>query len=116
MTDQLHGYKTVGKKFASHQTVNLGIYEYVRGDVTTNTVEGYFGLLKRGINGAFHHVSKEHLHRYLAEFDFRYNRRKMADQQRTVQAIEAFERKRLTHKDSLSGTHGYGNKKEKGRG
>ena len=46
-------------------------YEYVRDNVTTNTVEGFFGILKRGVNGTYHHISKEHLHRYLAEFDFR---------------------------------------------
>jgi hypothetical protein len=71
----------------------------VRGDVTTNTVEGFFATLKRGINGSFHHVSKEHLHRYLAEFDFRYNNRKIDDHQRTVAAIAGFEGKRLRYKD-----------------
>lgn len=99
MTDENVGYKKIGKQFASHQTVNHARDEYARGDVTTNTVEGFFGLLKRGVNGTFHHISKEHLHRYLSEFDFRYNRRKMTDQQRTVQAIAGFEGKRLKYKD-----------------
>ena len=58
-----------------HETVNHGIEEYVRGDVHTNTIEGYFSILKRGINGVYHHVSPQHLKRYLAEFDFRYNER-----------------------------------------
>ncbi|HEX9656658.1 MAG TPA: IS1595 family transposase [Bacteroidota bacterium] len=102
VTDELDGYKKIGKEFASHQTVKHGDYEYVRGDVTTNTVEGYFGLLKRGINGVYHHVSKEHLHRYLAEFDFRYNHRKTNDHKRTVSAIMSTEGKRLTYRDSLS--------------
>lgn len=102
MTDQLDAYKAVGKEFASHKTVNHGVGEYVRGNVTTNTVEGFFGLLKRGVNGSFHHISREHLHRYLSEFDFRYNRRRMNDQERTIQAIRGFEGKRLTYRDSLS--------------
>lgn len=102
MTDELQAYKKIGKEFASHRSVNHSIQEYARGAVTTNSVEGFFGLLKRGVNGTFHHISKEHLHRYLSEFDFRYNRRKMDDQQRTVQAIAGFEGKRLTYKDSLS--------------
>ena len=76
------------------------------GDVYTNTVEGYFSLLKRGINGVYHHVSKEHLHRHLAEFNFRYNHRKVEDHDRTISAIAGFTRKRLTYKDSLGQTHG----------
>ncbi len=100
MTDELQAYKNIGKKFASHETVRHSKLEYVRGNVTTNTVEGFFGLLKRGVNGTFHHISKEHLHRYLSEFDFRYNRRKITDQERTLQAIAGFEGKRLTYKDS----------------
>ena len=86
MTDELAAYTKTGRKFASHQTVNHRKLEYVRGDVYTNSVEGYFGLLKRGINGVYHHVSREHLHRYLSEFDFRYNRRKIDDDQRTREA------------------------------
>lgn len=70
-------------------------YEYVRGNVTTNTIEGFFGLFKRGVNGVYLHFSKEHLHRYLAEFDFRYNHRKIGDQKRTLSAIAGFEGKRL---------------------
>jgi transposase-like protein len=102
MTDELFSYKKIGKKFASHETVVHSNYEYVRGHVTTNAVEGFFGLLKRGINGVYHHVSKEHLHRYLAEFDFRYNHRKIDDHERMVFAIARFEGKRLKYRDSLS--------------
>jgi transposase-like protein len=102
MTDELRGYEKVGKQFASHEVVNHSEFEYVRGNVTTNTVEGFFGLLKRGINGVYHHVSKEHLHRYLAEFDFRYNLRKIDDHERTIKAITGFEGKRLTYRDSLN--------------
>ncbi|MBX7152535.1 IS1595 family transposase [bacterium] len=102
MTDELESYKKIGKGFASHQTVKHSAYEYSRGNVTTNTVEGFFGLLKRGVNGTFHHLSKEHLHRYLAEFDFRYNRRKLTDSERIKEAIEGFEGKRLTYKKSIN--------------
>jgi transposase-like protein len=106
MTDELPTYRNIGKNFASHQTVRHHAYEYVRGDVYTNTVEGFFSLLKRGINGVYHHVSKEHLHRYLAEFDFRYNHRKVEDHDRTISAITGFVGKRLTYRDSLGQTHG----------
>jgi len=102
MTDELAAYKKVGKEFASHEVVNHGRYEYVRGDVTTNTVEGFFAILKRGINGVYHHVSREHLNRYLAEFNFRYNHRKIDDSARVISAISNFEGKRLTYRDSLS--------------
>jgi transposase-like protein len=106
MTDELPTYRKIGKNFDSHQTVKHRHYEYVRGDVYTNTVEGFFSLLKRGINGVYHHVSKEHLHRYLAEFDFRYNHRKVEDHDRAISAIAGFTGKRLTYKDSLGQTHG----------
>lgn len=106
MTDELKAYKKIGKNFASHESVQHSKLEYVRGNVSTNTVEGFFGLLKRGVNGTFHHISREHLHRYLSEFDFRYNRRKITDQQRTVQAIAGFEGKRLMYRDSLVRKHG----------
>jgi hypothetical protein len=72
--------------------------EYSRGDVTTNTVEGFFSILKRGLYGTYHAVSKEHLHRYLAEFEFRYNGRKLNDGQRTVLAIQSAEGKRLLYR------------------
>jgi len=99
MTDELRGYIKVGREFSSHEVVNHKKYEYVRGNVTTNTIEGFFGILKRGINGVYHHVSKEHLHRYLAEFDFRYNYRKVTDSERTISAIAGFEGKRLKYVD-----------------
>jgi transposase-like protein len=74
-TEESAVYLEPGKSFASHETVNHSAKEYVRGDAYTNTVEGYFSILKRGIYGVYHHVSQEHLKRYLAEFDFRYNYR-----------------------------------------
>jgi len=100
MTDELSAYKTIGNNFVSHDVVNHSKYEYVRGNAYTNTVEGFFSILKRGINGVYHHVSKEHLHRYLAEFDFRYNNRKIDDNERTLKALAGFEGKRLKYGDS----------------
>jgi transposase-like protein len=95
-------YEGVGKQFKSHERVKHKIHEYSRGDVTTNSAEGYFAILKRGINGVYHHVSKEHLPWYLSEFNFRFNSRKINDDERTVSAIAGFEGKRLTYLDSKS--------------
>lgn len=98
MTDSYIGYKGLLGDFAAHETVNHLQKEYVRGQVHTNTVEGYFSLLKRGIIGTYHHVSEKHLHRYLAEFDFRYNARKDSDEVRTMAAMKGIEGKRLQYK------------------
>jgi transposase-like protein len=91
-----------GMKDRKHSLVNHKADEYVRYDegvcVTTNSVEGYFALLKRGINGVYHHVSRKHLHRYLSEFDFRYNGRKTTDSKRADNALKGFEGKRLMYK------------------
>jgi hypothetical protein len=97
MTDTAGGYMDVGKEFARHEMVDHGIGEYVRGDAHSNTVEGYFSVLKRGIVGTYHHVSKAHLKRYLAEFDFRYNNRMslgIKDGERTANALKGIEGKR----------------------
>jgi transposase-like protein len=87
-----------------HDQVNHVAKEYVRYEdgvcITTNTIEGYFSILKRGINGVYHHVGKQHLHRYLSEFDFRYNARKVNDGERTLQALKATGGKRLMLRDS----------------
>ncbi len=74
-TDESRLYTRVGENFAAHETVNHGAKEYARGDVTTNTIESYFSVFKRGMRGVYQHCSEKHLHRYLAEFDFRYNNR-----------------------------------------
>jgi len=74
-TDESGVYWSVGEEFKTHRTVVHAVEEYVRGDAHTNTAEGYFSILKRGIYGVYHHVSEAHLHRYLAEFDFRYSNR-----------------------------------------
>jgi len=95
MTDELNPYAAIGQGFAQHETVNHSRYEFARGDVTTNTVEGFFSLLKRGMMGTFHKVSRKHLHRYVSEFEFRYNTRTLDDGERTVRAIRGAEGKRL---------------------
>jgi transposase-like protein len=87
-----------------HDQVNHLAKEYVRYEddlcITTNAIEGYFATLKRGINGVYHHVGKQHLHRYLSEFDFRYNSRKEKDGDRTLMALKSTGGKRLMLRDS----------------
>jgi hypothetical protein len=93
----------VSEEFPRHDSVNHSIGEYVRGDVHTNTIEGYFSILKRGINGVYHHVSPQHLKRYLAEFDFRYNEREalgISDAVRADSLVRGIVGKRLTYRDS----------------
>ena len=98
MTDEHGAYMKPGKEFKSHETVSHSAKEYARGDISTNTIEGVFSLLKRGLHGAYHHVSPEHLHRYLAEFDFRYNHRDTSDSARTDALLANAEGKRLTYR------------------
>ena len=98
MTDEAKVYIGIGQHFASHETVKHVDHEYVRGDVTTNTVEGFFALLKRGVYGTYHHWSKQHVHRYVAEFEHRYNTRKMTDAERVTTVIRGAEGKRLTYR------------------
>lgn len=98
MTDEAQFYKQTGKRFQSHEAVNHGEKEYVRGDVTTNTVEGYFSILKRGLIGTYHHVGEQHLQRYVNEFDFRYNNRKVTDIERADNALKGITGKRLTYR------------------
>ena len=100
-TDESSVYWSIGEGFASHRTVTHSINEYVRGDAHTNTVEGYFSIFKRGINGVYHHVSQEHLKRYLCEFDFRYNYRSAlgyTDMARAEIAASGIYGKRLTYR------------------
>jgi transposase-like protein len=75
MTDESRLYTEVGGEMASHETVCHSAEEYVRGEAHTNTIEGYFSIFKRGMKGVYQHCAEKHLHRYLAEFDFRYNHR-----------------------------------------
>ena len=98
MTDNASGYRGIGAEFAGgHDSVNHSMFEYVRGDIHTNSIEGFFGMLRRGLDGIYHSVSKKHLHRYLAEFEFRHNHRELKDGDRTVAAIRAANGKRLTY-------------------
>jgi transposase-like protein len=99
MTDEWKSYTGIGKEFTGgHETINHGEGEFSRGYVYTNTAESYFALLKRGVMGIFHHVSKHHLHRYCDEFSFRWNYRKVNDGERTVAAIKGSKGKRLSYK------------------
>lgn len=94
------GGARVAREFPGHASVNHSIGEYVRGDVHTNTIEGYFSILKRGITGTYHHVSPQHLKRYLGEFDFRYNERtalNVSDEARARKAVAGVVGKRLTY-------------------
>jgi transposase-like protein len=102
MTDDFPVYAGIGNEFAGgHETVCHSTKEYVRGDIHTNTAESSFALLKRGIMGIYHSVSKEYLHRYLWQFDFLWNSRKMNDGERTAVAIKLAEGKRLTYQAAL---------------
>lgn len=99
MTDEWKSYRGIGKDFkGGHHVVNHGRGEYARGKVNTNTAESYFSLLKRGVIGTFHHVSKQHLKRYCDEFAFRWNNRKVTDGERTEEALKKFVGKRLVYK------------------
>lgn len=101
MTDDAATYYHKLDGFASHETVNHSADEYVRGDVHTNTVEGYFSIFKRGMKGVYQHCSEKHLHRYLAEFDFRYNNRSangVEDRERAERALKGVSGKRLTYR------------------
>jgi transposase-like protein len=100
MTDRASYYKKREFGFDSHETVNHIKGEYVRGDVHTNTLEGYFSLSKRGMKGVYQHCREKHLHRYLAEFDFRYNARAslgVNDEARAERALRGIVGKRLTY-------------------
>lgn len=99
-TDQSRLYKQVGQEFMAHMTVNHSRGEYVRGGVHSNTVENYFSVFKRGMRGTYQHCAEKHLHRYLAEFDFRYNNREalgVNDEDRAVNALLGVVGKRLTY-------------------
>jgi transposase-like protein len=101
MTDEGGHYSRLGSDFASHETVSHKADEYVRGDVHTNTIEGYFSIFKRGMKGVYQHCGEKHLHRYLAEFDFRYNNRiklGINDAARADRALKGVVGKRLTYR------------------
>jgi transposase-like protein len=101
MTDEATRYWNLGKDFEKHSSVNHGRKEYARGEVTTNTVEGFFSVLKRGLTGTYQHVGESHLHRYVREFEFRYNHRialGFDDATRTTSLLKGISGKRLTYR------------------
>lgn len=104
-TDEAQWYKQPGKAFTAHEAVNHGDGEYVRGQTTTNTVEGFFGIFKRGMRGVYHHCGEDHLQAYLNEFDFRYSNRSglgVDDTERANRAIKAAAGKRLMYQGPRS--------------
>jgi len=101
MSDEARQYVGLGQEFAEHGAVNHGVYEWGRGDIHTNTIEGYFSIFKRGMKGVYQHCAEKHLHRYLAEFDFRYSNRVALgcdDSDRAVRALKGISGKRLTYR------------------
>lgn len=99
MTDEWAAYTGIGKDFlGGHEVVKHNDGEFIRGIASTNTVESYFALLKSGVHGIFHHVSKHHLHRYCDEFSFRWNHWKVDDGERMIAVIQASGGKRLSYK------------------
>ena len=100
MTDKAHHYTQVGKEFAEHGRVDHGQFEWKRGDWHTNTVEGFYSIFKRGMKGTYQFCKEKHLHRYLAEFDFRYSNRVrlgVNDVARADRALKGIVGKRLTY-------------------
>lgn len=99
MTDEHSGYFGIGREFTGgHHTTNHLRREYLRGPVHSNTAESFFALLKRGVHGTFHHVSKPHLFRYCDEFSFRWDYRKTTDAERTTAALRQTDGKRLAYR------------------
>lgn len=110
MTDENAAYIKLGREFSGHGTVNHSANEYARlGNwIHTNTVEGYFSIFKRGVVGTYHHVSEQHLDRYLAEFDFRYNNRVrlgVDDKTRSKKLLKGIVGKRLTYRRPDKAAH-----------
>ncbi len=97
-TDEAKYYKVLGKEFAAHHSVNHSEGEYVRNGASTNRAEGFFSQLKRSLDGTHHHVSREHLHRYVAEFDYRYSTCKVSDEARMAAVVGRADGRRLTYK------------------
>jgi transposase-like protein len=98
MTDEARHYIKVGREYADHQVVQHNIGEYGRGHAHTNTIEGFFSIFKRGMRGVYQHCGEKHLHRYLAEFDFRYSERKVSDFERASLALMGIQGRRLTYR------------------
>lgn len=97
-TDAAPSYRAIGQEFAQHAWVDHSSWEFVRGDVTSNQAENFFSQLKRSLDGTHHRISREHLPRYLAEFDFRYSTRKLSDAERMTRIIRQADGARLAYK------------------
>jgi len=97
-TDESRLYHGMDQHFAAHETVKHSAKEYARGDVHTNSAEGFFGIFKRGMRGNYQHCAEKNLHRYLAEYEFRYNTRSMIDGERAALAVRNASGKRLTYR------------------
>jgi hypothetical protein len=107
MTDEALVYERLGREFSGHGTVNHSADEYVRGTFWhTNTVESFFALLKRGVYGSFHSISEAHLHRYLAEADFKYNHRKVSDAERGDELLRGTKGKCLLYRQADEASNG----------
>jgi transposase-like protein len=103
VTDEFAAYRGLGKEYAGgHATVSHSTKEFARGDIHTNTAESSHALVKRGIVGIYHNVSREYLHRYLWQFDFMWNTRMLNDGERTVLAMRAAEGRRLMYRPSVN--------------
>jgi transposase-like protein len=98
VTDEAAHYRHLAAGFAGHEIVRHSKNEYGRGVIHTNTIEGYFSIFKRVMKGIYQHCSEKHLHRYLAEFDFRYNERRVTDGERAETALRGIKGKRLTYR------------------
>jgi len=98
VTDESNLYKETGPEFARHEKVHHAIGEYVRGDVYTNTLEGFYSIFKRGMRGVYQHCGEQHLQRYVTEFDFRYNHRNVNDNDRREEVLKNISGKRLTYR------------------
>jgi transposase-like protein len=106
MTDGNLSYRGIGAEFASHGYTDHSTGEYVRpGGIHSNTAESYFAILKRGVYGSFHSISEAHLHRYLAEFDFRYTTRKLTDNERAELLLKGAAGKRLMYRNPSEAAH-----------
>src|SRR6266851_2191314 len=107
MTDELVSYTGIGRQFSGHTTVNHSADEYVRlgGFAHVNTAESRFSLMKRAIFGAHHSISEAHLPRYLTEWDFKWNTRKMTDGERAALALKGAEGRRLTYRNPDKAPH-----------
>ena len=107
VTDDARMYRKLGKEFRAHRVIKHSAKQYVRGQTHTNTIEGFFSVFKRGMKGVYQHCGSQHLHRYLAEFDFRYNHREALgtdDMQRARDALKGISGKRLTYRRTGSVT------------